>query len=87
MKTAYLAVNEAINSCDLGGEPKILAWVSVSFEIDYLTKYQSLQFNETGFVVPKHFGKRKGKNAQGASSIQMSKAKRTLATQEMNRKN
>lgn len=29
-KTAYGSVNEAINSWDLGSEPKTPAWVSVS---------------------------------------------------------
>lgn len=81
-KTAYLTGNEVINSCDLGGEPKILAQVSVSSKIDYLAKGQSFQFNEAGFVVPEHSGKRKDKNSQGISSIQVSKARKHVVDPE-----
>lgn len=81
-KTAYLTGNEVINSCDLGGEPKILARVSVSSKMDYLAKGQSFQFNEAGFVVPEHSGKRKDKNFQGISSIQVSKAKKHVVDPE-----
>lgn len=31
-----MTVNEAINSCDLGGERKILAWIPVSLKVDYV---------------------------------------------------
>ena len=68
--------NEAIHSCDLGGEPKILARVSVSCKTDCLAKGQSFQFNEAGFVVIEHSGKRKDKDSQRISNIQVSKAKK-----------
>ena len=68
--------NEAIQPCDLGGEPKILAWVSVSCKIDCLAKGQSFQFKEAGFVVLEHSGKGKDKDSQRASNIQESKAKK-----------
>ena len=75
-KTAYLTGNEAIHSCDLGGEPKILARVSVSCKTDCLAKGQSFQFNEAGFVVLEHSGKGKDKDSQRISNIQVKKAKK-----------
>lgn len=71
-----MIVNEAINSCDLGGEPKILAWASVSCKMDYLSKCQSSQSNEVGFMVPEHLGDRRVKNSQGIRSAQVRKARK-----------
>lgn len=68
--------NEAVHSCDLRGEPKILARVSVSCKIDCLAKGQSFQFNEAGFVVLEHSGKGKDKDSQRISNILVSKARK-----------
>ena len=68
--------NEAIHSCDLGGEPKNLARVSVSCKTDCLAKGQSFQFNEAGFVGGEHSGKRKDKDSQRISNILVSKARK-----------
>lgn len=64
-----MTVNEAINFHDLGSDPKILAWVSVSSKMDHLAKCQCSWFNEAGFVVPEHFGGTQGESLQDVSGI------------------
>lgn len=81
-QTAYMTVNEAINSCDLGSEPKILAWASVSFEMDYSAKCQSSQCNG-----PRALWEKKGQELDGHRQRSSEESRAHLAHPEDEQEN